>query len=231
MIRVFVSCALSADTTVMLNDEQVHYLYHVMRRTVGDEIAVFNGRDGEWVAVISELNKKRGILTVSCQTRIQEVSSGAVLAMAMIKKDNFDLVLQKATELGVQKIIPLITARTVVSKLNLSRAKHIVQEAAEQCERMDVPEVCEPMTLKAFLTSNLAQKIVYLSERGQTITHIKRTEPVCFVVGPEGGWTPEEIQTFETHQNVKALNLGRLILRAETAAIAILSAHRFDICG
>ncbi|MBR6674475.1 MAG: RNA methyltransferase, partial [Alphaproteobacteria bacterium] len=117
---------------------------------------------------------------------------------------------------------------TVVSKLNLERAKHIVIEAAEQCERLDVPEITEPMPLKTFLTLDEGQK-VYLSERGQLKGKIDKTQPVCFIVGPEGGWSPAEIQAFERVEGMIALNLGRLILRAETAAISILSAYRFDI--
>lgn len=229
MIRLFVSDDLSADVVLNLTEEQVHYLYHVMRRSIGDEIAVFNGRDGEWCGQLTDLTKKRGRLRLSYQRLAQTDTKGAVLAMALIKKDNFDLVLQKATELGVQKIIPLITARTVVPKLNLNRAQHIVQEAAEQCERLDVPQVCEPMTLKAFLNLDENHTIVYLSERGQTSAKITKSESVCFVVGPEGGWTDEEIQMFSTRANVQSLNLGQLILRAETAAIGILAAHRFDI--
>lgn len=229
MIRLYVSENLSDKATVCLSEEQVHYLYHVMRRSVMDEVAVFNGRDGEWVAQICELTKKRGALTVVKKIREQECTKGAVLAVALIKKDNFDLILQKATELGVREIIPLMTARTVVSKLNIERAQHIVKEASEQCERLDVPEVTQPMTLKAFLTSRMTHTIVYLSERGQQSMKMPREPDVCFVIGPEGGWTPEEIQIFEQSERAIPLNLGRLILRAETAAIGILAAHRFDI--
>lgn len=228
MIRLYTHLPLHEGETVALTNEQVHYLYHVMRRTIGDEILLFNGQDGEWLGKIEVLTKKQGIVRLFHQTRQQVQTSGAVLAMALIKKDNFDLVLQKATELGVRKIIPLITDHTVVSKLNMERAENILIEAAEQCERLDVPQITEPMSLRTFLGLDVGQKI-YLSERGQTTVSLDKHSDVCFVVGPEGGWSSAEIQSLERFDNVKALNLGRLILRAETAAIGILSAHRFDI--
>lgn len=228
MIRLYTHLPLNMEEAVVLTDEQVHYLYHVMRRAVGDEFLLFNGKDGEWLGRAEVLTKRQGIIRLVHQTREQEVTQGAVLAMALIKKDNFDLVLQKATELGVRKIIPLITERTVVSKLNMERAKHILIEAAEQCERLDVPEITEPVLFKTFLAMDVGQK-VYLSERGQTKGVFDQNSSVCFIVGPEGGWSLSEVQAFERMEEVKALNLGRLILRAETAAIGILAAHRFDI--
>jgi 16S rRNA (uracil1498-N3)-methyltransferase len=103
-----------------------------------------------------------------------------------------------------------------------------VIEASEQCERLDIPEIIEPVILKTFLTMDVGTK-VYLSERGQTTGVLDKKTSVCFVVGPEGGWSPAETQAFERLDDAVALNLGRLILRAETAAIGILAAHRFDI--
>jgi 16S rRNA (uracil1498-N3)-methyltransferase len=230
MIRLYVNAPLKDDGIVSLTDEQVHYLLHVMRRCEGDELLLFNGQEGEWLGILSVLTKKQGVIQLKKQVREQTQTRGAILAMALIKKDNFDMVLQKATELGVRKIIPLITERTVISKLNLERAKSIVIEAAEQCERLDVPQVDEPISLKFFLNMDIDQRI-YLSERGQTTGIINKEKDVCFVIGPEGGWSPNEIKAFEAAQNTQALNLGQLILRAETAAISVLAAHRFDICG
>ena len=228
MIRLYTHSALQEGETVNLTDNQVHYLYHVMRRTVGDEFLLFNGQDGEWLGQAEVLTKKQGCIRLIRQTQEQTQTKGPVLAMSLIKKDNFDLVLQKATELGVQKIIPLLTERTVVSKLNMERAKSILIEAAEQCERLDIPQILEPTAFKVFLQMDVGQK-VYLSERGQTSGCLDKSNPICFVVGPEGGWSPNEIQAFERQNDTVSLNLGRLILRAETAAIGILAAHQFDI--
>jgi 16S rRNA (uracil1498-N3)-methyltransferase len=228
MIRLYTHLSLTEGGTVSLTDNQVHYLYHVMRRTVNDEFLLFNGQDGEWLGRAEVLTKKQGIIRLIHQTQEQTQTQGPVLAISLIKKDNFDLVLQKATELGVQKIIPLLTERTVVSKLNMDRAKNIVIEAAEQCERLDIPQIVEPMSLKAFLQIDVGQK-VYLSERGRTSASLDKNNPLCFVIGPEGGWSSNEITAFEQLDNTISLNLGRLILRAETAAIGVLAAYQFDI--
>ena len=230
MIRLFTGFDLSVGVQVPATDGQVHYLFHVMRLKAGDSVLLFNGRDGEYECEIGALNKKNGFFLPLRQTRAQMASSGPVLAMALIKKDNMDLVLQKATELGVSKIIPLIARRSVVGKMNLERANAIVTEAAEQCERLSVPELTAPMDIRTFLSQCPAdEKIVYLSERGQTNGTLKRGEKVCFVIGPEGGWEKAELEAFEKHANAVSLNLGRLILRAETAAVAVLAAWRFDV--
>lgn len=228
MIRLFTSNSLQQNVAVPATDKQVHYLYHVMRRSVSDEILLFNGQDGEWIARIDELNKKKGIFVPISQTRAQTNEAGAVLAVALIKKDCFDFILQKATELGVKKIIPLITDRTVIHQLSLDRANLIVTEAAEQCERLTIPDIEKPQLLKAFLNTASPETLVYLSERGESTTTLNCDKNICFIIGPEGGWSPEELQLFE-HKKISALNLGQLILRAETAAISILAAHRFNI--
>ncbi|MBR4927692.1 MAG: 16S rRNA (uracil(1498)-N(3))-methyltransferase [Alphaproteobacteria bacterium] len=228
MIRLFTPYSLKSDTTVSMTQNQVHYLFHVMRKKCGENVLLFNGQEGEWQATIETLSKKNGTFTLVRQTRVQDETHGDILAVALIKKDCFDFVLQKATELGVREIIPLITARTVVKQLNMERAQTILTEAAEQCERLDVPVLHEPQTLSNFL-KNASCPMVYLSERGATSAPVSPDKTVCFVIGPEGGWHPDEIKQFETHPNASALNLGRLILRAETAAISILAAHRFHL--
>ncbi len=228
MIRLFTPYPLKPNSAVPMTPQQVHYLFHVMRQKCGETVLLFNGQDGEWQAVIDTLTKKNGTFMPTVQTRLQDKTHGDILAVALIKKDCFDFILQKATELGVTEIIPLITARTVVKQLNVERAQTILTEAAEQCERLDVPILHPVQTLPAFL-KNRTQPVVYLSERGTTSGNMPLHEPVCFAIGPEGGWHPDEIKLFESHPNVSALNLGRLILRAETAAISVLAAHRFKL--
>lgn len=230
MIRIWTHFDLTGGVPVQANEKQVHYLFHVMRVQVGETVLLFNGRDGEWVCDITELNKKRGVFMPMNQTRTQQDEPGVTLAFSLIKKDNMDLVLQKATELGVARLIPLDARRSVVHAFNRERAEAIVIEAAEQCERLSVPELGEPMTVAAFLGARPKDEtVVYLAERGQTTGAIPHRTDVCFAVGPEGGWTPEEIALFEKQQKTLGLNLGRLILRAETACLAILACVRFQI--
>lgn len=232
MIRLYVTDDLNTGRRIYADEKQHHYLSHVMRVRVQDELLLFNGRDGEWLAKITEITKKQTVFTPERQTRAFQATTGAVLAQALIKKEAFDFVLQKATELGVQKIIPIISARSVVPQLNMERARHILIEAAEQCERLDVPVLMPPVRLPAFLSDLPAtQTLVYLNERGSTTGALNKQMNPCFIVGPEGGWTPEEISLFSAHPFAVSVNLGRLILRAETAAVSVLAAHRFDLFG
>ena len=222
MIRLFVPDRISGKQEVVLSDKQVHYLLHVMRQKEGDVIAVFNGYDGEWQAVIQELNKKKGVVSTNQQTREQVKERPLILCPALIKKENMDLVFQKATELGVTEIYPLITARTVVPKLNKERAQSLLAEAAEQCERLSVPTLHEPQKLGDFLRDlNHEIRPVCLAERGTT--RIANSDGIrAFCVGPEGGWTPEELALFEK-AGADFLHFGQTILRAETASIVALA--------
>lgn len=228
MIRLWTPHRLNVKEAVVLDEKQHHYVFHVMRLKRSDQVLLFNGQDGEWICTFNELSKKTAVVMPIEQTRPQVLEEGDMLAVSLIKKDNLDLVLQKATELGVSTILLLDAARSVVHGFNMERAQLIVTEAAEQCERLSVPALIAPQSVAAFL-KNLSPEIplVYLSERGQTTGVLDVQKKICFVVGPEGGWTPEECRQFEQYPGSVSVNLGHLILRAETAAIGILAAHRF----
>lgn len=227
MIRLFISDDLKNNTDIYLSDTTLHYLKNVMRRKEGDEILLFNGQDGEWLSTIKTLTKKQGILTPSHQTRTQETEKKLILCPALIKKENFDWVLQKATELGATDIYPLLTERTVVSKLNLERATSIVRESAEQCERLCVPIIHLPLKLNdLFKTLPPETQPVCLSERGQTTAPLTIQKTYAFCIGPEGGWTSEELNLFERN-NAVFWHLGTTILRAETASVSALACAQF----
>jgi 16S rRNA (uracil1498-N3)-methyltransferase len=227
MIRLFVSDDLKNNTDIYLSDTTLHYLKNVMRRAEGDEILLFNGKDGEWLSQIKTLTKKQGILTPIRQTRPQTSEKRLILCPALIKKENFDWVLQKATELGATDIYPLITERTIVSKLNLERATSIVREASEQCERLCIPTLYSPLKLTD-LFKNLPPNTqpVCLSERGQTTAPLTTQKIYAFCIGPEGGWTPNELAFFEK-SNTIFWHLGSTILRAETASVSALACAQF----
>ncbi len=232
MIRLCVTSSLAAEKAVTLDDKQIHYVLHVMRLSAGDSISLFNGRDGEWTAEIQTLTKKQGILIPTTQTKPQTTDKKVILCPALIKKENMDFVLQKATELGVTDIWPIVTDRTVVRQLNRERAGALLREAAEQCERLTVPIIKEPQPLRQVL-ADLPRDIipVFLSERGETSAPIPPDKTVAFFVGPEGGFTPAEITLLATAPNSIFCHLGHTILRAETASIAILSCYQFHIFG
>lgn len=230
MIRLFTPYSISPNQSIPLSEAQVHYLLHVMRQQVGNQVAVFNGHDGEWISEIIELFKKKGTLRVQNQTKPQLETPTLTLCPALIKKENMDFVFQKATELGVTHIRPVLTRRTVVSRLNMDRSRIQVQEAAEQCERLSVPEISEPIPLKQLLKDLPEDTVlVCLSERGETTATVPKNQPVAFLVGPEGGFTAEELDEIAHRPNTIFCHLGDTILRAETASVAILSCYQFRI--
>lgn len=230
MIRLFISAPLSECQPFSLDEKQSHYLIHVMRCRVDDRIVLFNGQDGEWMAILKEVSKKSVVVVPTELLRPQTSDKSVILCPALIKKENFDFVLQKATELGVTEIHPILTQRTIVRQLNIGRAEAIVREAAEQCERLSVPTVFEPVTLSQMISDLPSEvRIVYLSERGVSSASIPSDETVAFVIGPEGGFTPDEVGMFSRQKGSISCHLGKTILRAETAAIAILSCYSFRI--
>ena len=227
MIRLFVSDELRLNTPISLSESHIHYLKNVMRRQPGDDILLFNGRDGEWQSTLKTLDKKQSTCLPHTQTRRQEITPKRYLCPALIKKENMDLVFQKATELGVSDIFPILSERTVISKLNLDRAQALVTEAAEQCERLTVPTIHTPQKIVDVL-DNLSPDItpVCLSERGTTTSPLSSGKTYAFFIGPEGGWTPAELDLF-TRKGISFWHLGTTILRAETASVAALSCACF----
>jgi len=227
MIRLFVSDELRLNTPISLSESHIHYLKNVMRRQPGDDILLFNGRDGEWQSTLKTLDKKQGTCLPHTQTRQQGTTQKRYLCPALIKKENMDWVLQKATELGVSDIFPILSERTVVSKLNLERAQLLVTEAAEQCERLSVPTIHTPHKIGDVLDELSPDTTpICLSERGTTTAPLSAGKTYAFFVGPEGGWTPTELDLF-ARKNVSFWHLGHTILRAETASVAALSCACF----
>lgn len=230
MIRLFTEEKLFENQTIILPEKQAHYVRNVMRLKEGENIALFNGIDGEWLSHVFYEGKKQIRLVVQEQIRQQEDLSKVILCFAIIKKENVDLILQKATELGVTEIYPMITDRTVVRGFNMERAKLILTEAAEQCERLSVPILYEPMKLSAVLKSLPTEYTpIYLAERSETTQKLSQDIIPAFLIGPEGGFSSTENQLLLKHQNIKTVHLGQTILRAETAALAVLSAWQFRL--
>ena len=227
MIRLFCPGDFQAGFTLPLTDRTAHYLFHVMRRQIGDDVLVFNGRNGEWQARLATQTKKGGTLILETQTRKQEAPAPLILCPALIKKEPLDFVLQKATELGVTAIYPLLTDRTVVSHLNLERAQAILIEAAEQSERLTVPTLFQPQPLTKVL-ADLPKTVtpICLAERSDSVLKPKTDQTPALFIGPEGGWTPAELEQFQ-RANTQFWHLGNTILRAETAALAALACYQF----
>ena len=226
-VRLFVDVDLNENAEVVLTDNQHHYLAHVMRGQIGDNVLLFNGKDGEWKAVVSEISKKKTLLNVLENTRLQceENLSDVWLCFAPIKKDNMEFVIQKATELGVSVLQPVITHRTVVGKVNTDKMRLQAVEAAEQCERLSIPSIKDAITLDNLLKNIDSDRTLYfLDERGEG-QELLFGEKVAYLIGPEGGFDSDELKKMRSFKGAMALHLGRRILRAETACVAILSIH------
>jgi 16S rRNA (uracil1498-N3)-methyltransferase len=222
---LFVRQLLSEGAGVELDAGQANYLGNVMRLGVGAELLVFDGRSGEWLARISDAAKKRMTLRVERRTREPETVPDVWLAFAPVKRAQTDWLIEKATELGVARLIPVMTQRTVAERVKLERLEAIAIEAAEQCGRTVVPEIAEPVTLKQLL--NASARTLYFADEGggEPVAAAVKPGPALILTGPEGGFTDEERALVRAAENAVPISLGPRILRAETAALAALAAY------
>jgi 16S rRNA (uracil1498-N3)-methyltransferase len=232
MIRLFVDAPLVAGAAVEASDGQAHYLGSVMRRSVGDEVSLFNGRDGEWQARIATL--ARGGATLAVETRMREQGRGLDLwlAFAVLKRDTTDMVVQKATELGVSALLPVFTERTNTSRVNLDRMWAIAVEAAEQCERLSIPEIRPAQRLPDVLAAWPGDRPLFVAlERAPAPRLAATNEAAGLLTGPEGGFGPRDVALLDRCPFVRAVSLGPRILRAETAAIVGLALLQAEASG
>ena len=224
--RLFVATPLSAEATVSVDGPQAHYLANVMRMRAGDQVLLFDGASGEWLAEIVDAGKKRVTLAVRQATRAQEQVPDLALAFAPIKKGRVDWLVEKAVELGVARLQPVVTQRTIVDKLNLERMRSHIVEAAEQCGRTSLAVIDAPVKLDAFLGAFEAGRALYFADEtgGAPVGEAFAPGPATILVGPEGGFTPDEGAAVRAVTGARAISLGPRILRAETAALAAVAA-------
>lgn len=233
--RLHAEPGLSGHASIAMAPGQAHYLGHVLRRQPGDRVRLFNAADGEWLVRIDALRKDRGSFVVEQQMRAPAPEPGPTLLFAPIKRDGTDLVVRMATELGVSSLQPVMTERTNTARVNTERWMAIATEAAEQCERLSVPAIAEPVRLMDLLgTWNPGQPMLAAIERAEqrgagtdTVAAWRaRTDPGVqpgLLIGPEGGFSAAELELLRTRPFVVTVSLGRLILRAETACLAGLA--------
>ena len=224
--RLFVRTALAEGVTVELDAGQAIYLGNVMRLGADGELLVFDGRSGEWLARIAEAAKKRMALTIERRTREPENIPDAWLAFAPVKRTQTDWLVEKATELGASRLIPLMTQRTIAERVRLERLEAITIEAAEQCGRTVLPGIAEPVELKQLLAQRDEARRLYFADEngGEPATNAFMPGPALILTGPEGGFTDDERAAVRSAENSVAISLGPRILRAETAALAALAA-------
>ncbi len=230
-IRLHVDAALAEGASIITTPAQAHYLGTVMRRGAGDEILLFNGRDGEFSAHIETVGRGLATLRVRQQTRVQADGPDLWLAFALLKRDATDLVVQKATELGAAELRPVITARANTHRMNADRLTAIAVEAAEQSERLTVPLMLPAQPLASLLTTWPRERRLFAAiERSTPQAMPSARGPRALLVGPEGGFAPAELDLLRAHSFVTPVSLGPRVLRAETACIAGLALLQAGDC-
>jgi 16S rRNA (uracil1498-N3)-methyltransferase len=229
-IRLYIEHDLKPGAEPPAGEAQAHYLTQVMRRKAGDMVKLFNGRDGEWLAKILTASRKSVSFEPVTQIREQTTEPDCWLCFALLKRQKSDLVVEKATELGVSVIQPIITERTQADHVNLDRLRAIAIEAAEQCERLVVPEIREPVKLARLLAAWPSGRELFIADERRTGKIISppsdALQPIALMTGPEGGWTSAELDSIGAYKlvrQVSRVSLGARILRAETAVIAGLA--------
>jgi len=227
-IRLWVAPFDDVSAELVLSAEQAHYVGNVMRCAQGEQLRVFNDVNGEFWGEITLLSKNKLNIRLMEKIRNPESSRDVWLLFAPLKKDKTDFVIEKATELGVKKIIPVITERTNVNQVKTQRYRLQAIEAAEQCGRLDIPEIGESTNLNALLGNWDGERIIYFAdERRQGLSPIKCFDgdntKVALLIGPEGGFSESEANFINMQKFTRNINLGSRILRAETAAVAALA--------
>ena len=226
--RLYIAAALSANAEATLNRAQIHYLIDVLRLKPGDPVRVFNPSDGEWLAHLIAASKKGAVIRSSRHLAAATIPADIDYVFAPLKHSRLDYMVQKATEIGARRLRPVITRRTIVTRINLERMRANVIEAAEQCNLIYVPEVYEAQPLSEVLAGwDHRRTAVYCDETapvGNPLEALKSLSlPAAVIVGPEGGFTSEEREELRRLPFVTAISLGPRVIRADTAAIAALS--------
>ena len=222
-IRLFFTESLSINLTGRLDKSQSHYVNKVMRIKVNEVFSLFNS-SGEWEAKILDTSKNVIEFNITKQLRQKENTKELWLAFSPIKSNYFNFMIQKATELGVTKFLPIIFDRTIVRKINKERIEKVIIEAAEQSNRINVPSIEEPQNLKSFFDNNMDLIFTDLNSKNKKLDLKKLTEnPTCIIIGPEGDFSEDEREQILSFKSVLPIKINENILRSETAAISAIS--------
>jgi 16S rRNA (uracil1498-N3)-methyltransferase len=224
--RLYIDQPLAPGQGLVLSEGQANYLFNVLRLGAGAAVDVFNGRDGDWRAVVVEAKKRAGLLRAEGQTGPQRVPADLWLIFAPLKKARMDMVVEKAVELGVGRLVPVLTDYTQGDRLRMDRLVAQVVEAAEQCGATHLPPVDDPVRLPALLAGWGNRALIWADEGlacASALPSDLAPPPAAILIGPEGGFSPGERALLSAHPAALPVRLGPRILRAETAAIAALA--------
>jgi 16S rRNA (uracil1498-N3)-methyltransferase len=229
MIRLFIPHDLAAGAELALDPGQSRYLAAVMRQGVGDEVLLFNGRDGEWRAAISAVTKRAVAVRAERLERPQAVGPDLDLVIALVKRGRLETIVEKAAELGARRVRPVVTERTNADRARTDRLSAIATEAAEQTGRLDVPAIVEPVKLEALIAGwEPGRRLLFCDEAGDARPILQALAgetagPWAVLIGPEGGFSPQERERLRALDYATPASLGPRILRADTAAISALT--------
>ena len=233
-IRLYFSDKIQSDLVAHLQKEQSHYLKDVMRLKVGDTFSVFNNQ-GEWKASIQNYEKQDVKIKILEKLRDKKIEKNIWLAFAPIKKNPLNFIIQKGTELGVQKFIPILSERTEIKDINIGRIKKIIIESAEQSNRISVPEITTLETLKKFISSFPEKGCLVFCDINcdqsdfKKILSKKDIGPICILIGPEGDFSENERKIIIELEQSLSISLAKNILRAETAAVAAVTLVNYHL--
>lgn len=230
-IRIYTQNQLDKNQLIELSPEQSHYLCNVMRQKAGEELSLFNGVDGQWSGEIISISKKNCSVQLKIQTKPQKSEPDIWLCFAPVKNSPINNLVQKATELGVSKLIPVYTQRTVISRVNTDRLNLIAIEAAEQSHRLNLPEIAEPVKLANLLNNWPEDRgLIVCDESGGGISFASalkspKYDKYAILIGPEGGFSQSEFELMKKKPYIVGVSMGPRILRADTAAIVALACY------
>ena len=231
--RLFYPDKIKTGNISRLSEKQSHYTKNVMRLKIGDKISLFNSQDGEWDAKIIDQRKILTEFKVEKLSRPISKENNIWLAFSPIKKVPQDLMIQKTTELGIQKFIPLLCERSIVREINIKRAEKIITEACEQSNRITVPKILNLQRLNDFVKNFPDDgKIIFcdINSKSKDLKNkLTKKNPICILIGPEGDFSEEERQFIINNKNVISITLAKNILRAETAAIASTTILNYNL--
>ena len=229
LTRLYMAESFSENAEMSLLEKDVHYLVNVLRKKEGDTLRVFNGRDGEWLAEIFSLSKRYGDLRIIKQLRKPQPAPDIWLCFAPVRKHRNTFIIEKATELGVAKLQPVITQRTQFPRLKIDKMRAQIIEAAEQTERLDLPIAEVPISLTEMLSGwdSKGRTLIFADEGGDAKPALEALQtlsaPAAILIGPEGGFDDKEREMLRSKPYVTPVSLGPRILRADTAALSLLT--------
>ena len=233
-IRLYFPGKIQSDLSSQLTNDQTHYLKDVMRLKIGDKLSIFNNL-GEWNALVESYEKNEARIKIMEKVRDRDNQKNIWLAFSPIKQNSLNFVIQKGTELGIHKFIPILSERTIVREVNIERVKKIIVEASEQSNRISIPEINKPVTLNLFLSTFPKDGLLVFCDISSNQNNLKNIlaknidDPVCILIGPEGDFSENERKMIIDLNQTYPISLAKNILKAETAALSAITIVNYHL--